>query len=93
MKQSSIYNMIDNPARKSDCSFGASRGFIQIIKVGTSSTNSHHLAKLTVSEAYGAQIDMRTFVLTFDGYVLKRGILRGKAFVLESAQFNIKETP
>ena len=81
MKASPIYNIVNNPGRKSDCSFGVSNRFDQTIKVGTSSSNSHTLASITVER----QIDengQAIFTMWLDGKMVKRGLLNGKDFEL-----------
>ena len=79
MKSSSIYNIISNPARRSDCSFGASGGFNQQIQVGTSSSNSHTLASISVQQHLDDDGNT-VFCLFVDGTLLKRGVLTGKEF-------------
>lgn len=79
MKSSSIYNVITNPARRSDCSFGASGGFTQQIQVGTSSSNSHALASISVQQHTNDEGN-QVFSLFVDGTLLKRGVLTGKEF-------------
>ncbi len=82
MKSSPIYNLISNPGRTSDCSFGSSEGFTQDIRVGTSRTNSHSLANISVNRF---QQDDGTvlFQLFLDGTMVKSGILDGKTFDLK----------
>jgi len=86
MKSSPIYNIISNPKRKSDCSFG-SDGFRQEIRVGTSSSNSHTLANITV-EMHDENGE-RLFVMFLDGKVVKKGILNGKDFEMTQDIFNL----
>lgn len=76
MKSSPVYCNIYNPKRRSDCSFG-SDGFSQAIKVGTSSSNSHLLAEITV------QHDGNMFTLWIDGVLIKRGTLDGQRFDMD----------
>lgn len=71
MRRSSIYNIIDNPARKSDCSFGASGGFTQAVRIGSGSANSHVLGEFTVEEDHHGKFT--EFRLYLDGHLLKRG--------------------
>lgn len=79
MKSSSIYNIISNPARRSDCSFGASDGFSQDIRVGTSSSNSHTLADISVQHHIDDNGN-KVFCLFVDGTLIKRGTLTGQDF-------------
>ena len=80
MKSSPIYNIISNPKRKSDCSFG-SDGFTQQIRVGTSSSNSHELARITVERHFNDTGDA-VFSMYLDGKLVKKGVLTGKDFEL-----------
>ena len=50
MKRSSVYCRVKNPARITDCSFGASGGFYADIRVGWGSSDSHTLDEIEVSE-------------------------------------------
>ena len=88
MKSSAIYNRINNSARKSDCSFGAGNGFDQTVLVGTSSSNSHELARISVEKHYNDD-DTVTFTLWVDGLMIKRGLLTGKDFEI---QHDFKDT-
>lgn len=80
MKSSPIYNIVTNPGRKSDASFGSSSGFTQDIRVGTSSSNSHTLGTITVD--FVEREEGREFRLWLDGEIVKTGILDGKEFAL-----------
>lgn len=82
MKSSPIYNIISNPQRKSDCSFG-SAGFDQTIRVGTSSSNSHELASISV-ERHEQTDGTVVFTMWLDGNIVKRGILSGKEFAQDA---------
>ncbi len=81
MKSSPIYNIISNASRASDCSFGCKDSFWQDIRVGTSSSNSHTLAEISVQRH---QLDDGTveFNLFLDGALIKRGLLSGKEFAI-----------
>lgn len=79
MKSSPIYNIISNPSRKSDCLFGSVDGYRQDIRVGTSSVNSHTLAKISVEKHVRENGDA-TFNLFLDGVLVKKGTLKGKEF-------------
>ena len=79
MRQSPIYNIIDNPGRKSNCSFGARDSFKQDIRVGTSSENSHTLASIEVRRVL-AENNTVGFNLYVDGVCVKKGLLDGKQF-------------
>jgi len=80
MKSSPIYNIISNPKRKSDCSFG-SDGFRQEIRVGTSSSNSHELATISV-ERYTDDGGLTVFNMFLDGKLVKAGVLDKKDFTM-----------
>lgn len=82
MKSSPIYNIISNPKRKSDCSFG-SDGFTQTIQVGTSSRNSHELASISV-ERHALTDGTVVFTMWLDGQMVKRGTLDGKDFAFDT---------
>ena len=75
MKSSPIYSIINNPKRVSDCSFG-SNGFSQAVQVGTSSSNSHTLADISVQMHNGPEGTV--FNLFIDGLLVKQGILNDK---------------
>jgi hypothetical protein len=85
MKSSAIYNRVNNSARKSDCSFGAGNGFDQTVLVGTSSSNSHELARISV-EKYHLDDGTTMFTMFLDGAVVKRGILNGSDFEMRSTE-------
>lgn len=73
MKKSSIYNKITNEARKSDCSFGASGGFTQDIRVGWGKDDSHTLAKIQVTEECdNSRLNGRVFCLYINGELIRR---------------------
>ena len=75
MKSSTVYCKIDNPQRKSDCSFG-SAGFTQEICVGTSSSNSHTLANITVEKHLTEDGKGFCFTMFIDGTMVKRVIVQ-----------------
>ena len=79
MKSSPIYNIISNPKRMADCSYG-SNGFTQAIQVGTSSTNSHTLANISVQKHEGPE--GTTFNLFIDGLLVKQGVLSDKKLAM-----------
>ena len=79
MKSSPIFNIIHNNSRKSDCSFGAYDGFTQIVRVGTSASNSHELAFIDVQRTVDAD-GRAEFTLSIDSKLCARGILNGKEF-------------
>ncbi len=79
MKSSPIYNIIDNPRRKSDCSFGAGNRFTQQIQVGTSAGNSHTLASISV-ERHERSDGKTQFTLWIDNTLVKSGLLEGREF-------------
>jgi len=81
MRSSPIYNVINNPSRKSDSSFGSAERFNQTIRVGTSASNSHRLAQIAVDYVDLAD-GRREFRMFLDGEVIKSGILDGKEFEL-----------
>ncbi len=89
MKASPIYNIISNPKRKSDCSFG-SEGFTQQIQVGTSINNSHTLATITVERFVDAN-GIVEFTLFIDGKLMKKGSLNGKGFQMEIDKCGLAE--
>lgn len=72
MKRSSIYNRVHNQARKSDCSFGASGGFSQDIRVGWGSSDSHSLARIVVDEVR-IDSETRVFNLFVNGELIRQG--------------------
>lgn len=80
MKQSPIYSVINNPKRVSDCSFG-SNGFSQAIQVGSSSSNSHTLANISVG-MHNDPEGNTVFNLFVDGLLVKQGTLKGKEFTI-----------
>ena len=82
MRSSPIYNVISNASRASDCSFGSVDGYGQDIRVGTSSRNSHTLAKIRVSRAFNDD-GTTTFRLFVDGVCIRKGTLAGKQFSCE----------
>jgi len=82
MKSSPIYNIIHNPSRVSDCSFGVKDHFRQDIRVGTSSRNSHTLADISV-ERHITDSGAVHFNLFLDGNLIKKGILNGQDFEVE----------
>ena len=79
MKSSPIYNIVNNPSRKSDCSFSARDNFSQDIRVGTSARNSHTLAEISV-QRYRNDDGTVTFRLFLDGYPFREGTLNGREF-------------
>jgi len=81
MKASPIYNLINNPKRKSDCSFGAGDRFSQEIRVGTSSSNSHRLGSISV-ERYIDDDGLPVFSMYLDGILVKQGVLDGHDFTM-----------
>lgn len=83
MKSSPIYNIVDNPGRKSDASFGSSTGYSMDIRVGTSAINSHTLGEVAV-RYFDLNDGRREFVLYLDGFPIKKGILDGKEFDLKT---------
>ena len=82
MKSSPIYNVIDNPKRRSDCSFGAGDRFTQTVRVGTSASNSHVLGTITV-ERHEITDGTVVFTMWLDGQVVRRGTLDGKDFTMD----------
>ena len=81
MKSSPIYNIISNPKRKSDCSFG-SDGFRQEIRVGTSASNSHTLGTISVERNFD-DAGNAVFSMWLDGQLVRKGSLDGKGFQME----------
>ena len=80
MKSSPIYNIISNPKRKSDCSFG-SDGFRQEIRVGTSSSNSHTLGNISVERHFDDD-GLAVFSMYLDGKLVKQGVLDKQDFTM-----------
>jgi len=87
MKSSPIYNIISNPGRKSDCSFGSSGGFTQDIRVGTSSSNSHTLANISVQQFVNGE-GISEFSLFIDGKLVKQGLLINKKLEMNIDRIN-----
>lgn len=82
MKSSPIYNIVINPGRKSDCSFGVSNRFAQEIRVGTSANNSHKLATISV-EKFEMDDGTVKFNMWLDGMLIRFGTLDGQEFDLQ----------
>ena len=82
MKSSPVYAIINNSKRKSDCSFG-SDGFDMDVRVGTSSSNSHTLADISVQRHIDCD-GYPMFTLWVDGVLVKKGRLVGKDFEMVS---------
>ncbi len=78
MKSSPVYCIINAEGRKTSPSFG-STGFTQDIRVGTSASNSHTLAKIEVRRHENDDGTV-TFVLFLDGKAIKTGLLEGKEY-------------
>ena len=81
MKSSPIYNIVNNHGRKSNSSFGSSKGYSMDVRVGTSASNSHLLANVETDFA-DLEDGTREFRLWVNGEIVKRGILDGKEFEL-----------
>ena len=75
MKSSTVYCKIDNPQRKSDCSFG-SAGFNQTVCVGTSSSNSHDFLDMRVERSLLEDGNGYCFTLWLDGIMMKRAVVK-----------------
>lgn len=73
-RRSSIYNKVNNQARRSDCSFGASGGFSQDIRVGWGSDDSHTLANIEVTEAYSKRFDAKVFRLYVNDELIREAV-------------------
>ncbi len=84
MKSSPIYNIVHNPGRVSDCSFGVKDYFSQDIRVGTSAKNSHSLADISVTR-FVTDSGAVQFNLFIDGELFKRGHLIGKDFNFDTS--------
>ena len=80
MRQSPLYNIIHNPDRKSDCSFGSRHGFAQNVRVGTSASNSYTLGRIEVRRHVHEDGTVQ-FSLYVDGLLIKRGVLNGEEFI------------
>ena len=81
MKSSPIYNIV-NVSGKTKRRFGAVNGFTQDIRVGTSSSNSHTLAQISVERHVNSEDGSVDFCLFVDGVRIRHGILTGKQFEL-----------
>ena len=79
MKSSPIYNKV-SIAGRNNRDFGADAdGFEQDIRVGTSSSNSHTLATISVKRI-DTDSGAKQFILFLDGKAIKRGHLVGHDF-------------
>src|SRR5210317_964972 len=79
MKSSPIYNKV-SIAGRNNRDFGADAdGFNQRILVGTSASNSHEFAEITVRRIE-LNDNKKEFIFFLDGEVIKRGILNGSDF-------------
>lgn len=78
MKSSPIYNHVNIQGRASR-DFGAYDGFNQHVLVGTSRTNSHEFANISVQRRANEDGTVE-FSLWIDGVLVKRGVLDGKEF-------------
>jgi len=83
MQSYPIYNLINRQEGGKQPNFGAREGFRQDNRVGTSQTNPHTLADITVT--YDDTSDgKRLFMLFVDGKLIKSGVLNGKDFKVQS---------
>ena len=79
MKSSPIYNKV-SIAGRNNRDFGADAdGFEQSILVGTSASNSHSFADISVKRI-DRDNGTKEFIFFLDGDVIKRGILNGTDF-------------
>ena len=87
MRQYPIWVDVTNGAYRSDKSFGARGGFKAEILVGSSSSNSHHLATIEVRQMGD------TFRLFVDGICIEAGMFDYKAHAFTPYLTKGKEIP
>ena len=84
MRQYPIWNDINTRGgRESSSNFGVRYGYVQVVRVGTSSRNSHQFAKIEVHQRPVGDSGRVEFLLTVDDVMVKRGTLDGSEFSID----------
>lgn len=74
MKRRHIYSIVDNPDRRSDCSFGCDDRFSQDIRVGWGSADSHTIANITVQRNASINQPGQAYAIYIDNELWCHGI-------------------
>lgn len=88
MKRRHIYVNVNNPDRRSDCSFGADSGFDLDICVGWGSGDSHLLANIAVARHTDPDHRSNTYTMYVDGEEYAAGVHRHGEFTFTVKRFN-----
>ncbi len=77
MRQYPIWNIISGQGKKGSADFGSHDGFTQIVRVGTSSSNSHEFVRIDVRPWANTDGSQR-FDLYIDGVKVRSSMVADK---------------